>query len=200
MRSSVSIKRWLSARPSVEEARPCRCPVCLAPSRPLGLSLGLWGHGVVVRRVVGEVGDGIVLRAGAEIICRRYRCRSPGCGAVVTVVPAEVLPRRRYVATAIALALFLWAELGHSQADVYAEVTGLPPHRLDRPDRWRTLARWARAVFEGRLFGHRPEPGRPQIRRATVRSVVARLLGAAPAASREAPQRIRLLEGARHAM
>ncbi len=200
VRSSISIKCWLSSRPTVEAVRPPRCPVCLAPSRPLGGALGLWGHGLGLRRVRGAVCEALALPADTEIQCRRYRCRAAACGAVVVVVPTEVLPRRRYLVTAIALALFLWAELRLSQGDVFAEVTGLPPGRLDRPDRWRTLARWARAAFEGRLFGRRPESSGPQVRRSTVQAVVDGLVGAAPPTTREAPRRIRVLEGARHAM
>lgn len=202
MRSSVSIKTWQFETPSVDAVRPARCPVCGAPSRPLGGALCLWGHGLVWRQVRGDLGDdGSAPSETRAVACRRYVCQSPSCGAVIIVAPAEVLPRRRYLATAIALALFLWAKAGSAQGVVFAEVTGLPPDRLDLPDRWRTLTAWGRAALDGRLFGHRPEPGaRSAIRRSAVIPVITRLIGAAPPASREAPERIRLLEGARHAM
>ena len=41
------------------------------------------------------------------IACRRYRCVS--CGAILTVVPRGVAPRRHYGHAAIAMALTLWA-------------------------------------------------------------------------------------------
>lgn len=162
----------------------------------------MWGHGRVRRSPRGFVSDAhpIPASGGTEVWLRRYRCQGAGCGAVLLVGPAEWLPRRRFLATAVALALFLWAEVRQSQGQTYATIVGLGPDRLDRPDRWRTLTRWGRAARAGALFRTPALSAVAAVRRAVILPVLAALIGAAPASSREEPERIRLLAGVVHAM
>lgn len=202
VRSSVSINTWLSSLPSVDAVRPSRCPSCGAASRPYGEGLRLWGHGCVRRRVRGWISDDRPVPANGvtEVTLRRFRCVQAGCGSVTLVGPADWAPRRRYLRTAIALALYLWSSLGQPQGDVYAAVTGLDSARLDRPERWRTLGQWARASCAGVLFRAVPRVAATVLRRSTVTAVMQALIGAAPPSTRGGPERVRLLAGAAHAM
>jgi hypothetical protein len=77
---------------------------------------------------------------------RRYRCR--GCGAVVTVVPRKVVPRRHFSAGAIAIALFVFGNV-RSPAAVATERIGSWGRGAGA---WRTLRRWIDAIDGGRLF------------------------------------------------
>jgi hypothetical protein len=77
------------------------------------------------------------------IACRRYQCTS--CGAILTVVPRGVAPRRHYGHAAIAMALTLWAIGGESEAEVRRRVCARRIS-VESPVRWPTLARWARAA------------------------------------------------------
>lgn len=112
------------------------------------------GHGVRHRRVRGVFVWGARPEEVA-IAVRRYRCRA--CGAVVVVVPRGVLPGRRYLATAIALALVLYGVKGLSHPEVREAVSPAKRHGLDAHARWRTLARWVddvgRRSLVGRLLG-----------------------------------------------
>lgn len=149
IRSAVGVKSWAGAQPSVEAVRPARCPGCGAASRPIGGALGLHGHGVRDRQVLGplEWGDGAQARV---VSVRRFQCTT--CGATCTVCPQEVLTRRLYAATAIALALALFGLLRCSVAGVRAQVS---PWRVVGPGsvgRWCTLAAWVRAPPRGGLF------------------------------------------------
>ena len=47
------VKNWLLRKPTVKEARPGRCPRCHCASRPTGSALGLHGHGLRDRQVLG---------------------------------------------------------------------------------------------------------------------------------------------------
>jgi hypothetical protein len=202
VRSSISINRWLSSLPSVDAVRPARCPDCGAASRPVGEALQLWGHGCVRRHVRGWVSDNRPTpeHGETEVVLRRYRCVQAGCGSVILVGPSEWAPRRRYLRTAIALALYLWSTLGQAQGDAYAVVTGLGETRLDRPERWRTLRLWARAACQGVLFQGVPRFAATVFSRATVRGLVNALVGASPPSTRGEPERARVLAGAAHAM
>lgn len=159
--------------PSVDAARPARCTACGAASAPPGQGLRLHGHGVRERMRLGpeELGGRSVV---ASIAVRRYRCLR--CSAVLVVVPRGVLPRLRYGAVAIALALARWGVDGLSAAYVRAEVS--PDRYLGHDARrgWRSLRRWARAPpwpvtvtgaprqraarIAQDLAGHALEPGR----------------------------------------
>jgi hypothetical protein len=78
------------------------------------------------------------------LCCRRYRCTA--CGAVVTVVPRGVEPRRHYGRAAICMALALWALAGWSAMAVRARVG---TYRNPLAMNWRTLRRWAAAAGSG---------------------------------------------------
>lgn len=147
---ALGVKSWIAAPPSVEEARPGRCPSCGAAGRPLGGPIGLHGHGRRDRQQRGpSTADGAP--EVAVVALRRFRC--VGCGAVITVVPLEVEPRRHFSRPAIALALGLWS------------LSSLPPREVRRrispwlitgataaAEGWVSLRRWARAAAAGRLF------------------------------------------------
>ena len=102
-----------------------------------------------------------------ELKVRRYRCVQ--CRAVSTVVPQEILARRLYSASAIGLALALWALVQATAVQVRRRVS---PAKILGPTAasgWATLRRWARAVQHKKLFGSTPAP-RPG---ATLRQVAA---------------------------
>jgi hypothetical protein len=82
------------------------------------------------------------------VAVRRYRGRC--CAAVVTVVPRGVVGRRHYSATAIALALALYA-LGTAAREVRRRVSSWRVVGA-AATAWITLCRWIAAGAEGRLF------------------------------------------------
>ncbi len=131
---------WNDGLPGVDEVRPARCPRCARASRPAGKPLGLHGHGVRERLQLGPVElDGEPRELGVWV--RRYRCRH--CRAVCAVVPRGVLPRRRYSARAVALALCLWALEREPAREVRRRVS---PFRHVGPSAeagWASLRRWA---------------------------------------------------------
>jgi len=140
---ALEVKDWLQRPPSVEEARPGRCPRCDAAGRPVGGPVGLHGHGLRDRQVRGPLAIGA---AATETVigCRRYRCTT--CGAVITVVPCGIEPRRHYGRAAICIALALWALAGWSAMAVRQRVgTWKNPAATS----WRTLRRWATAAGSG---------------------------------------------------
>jgi hypothetical protein len=111
----------------------------------VGGRVTLQGHGLRFRTQTGlDAVDGEPF--DDELATRRYRCRS--CGAVVTVVPAGLLPRTRYRPTTIVLALALWALGGFASAAVRRRVsaTGTVAHEADRG--WASLRRWARRAWD----------------------------------------------------
>lgn len=135
---------WAERTPGVEVVRPSRCPSCGAAGRAAGEPLGLVGHGVREREVLGPVVAGG--RPVAVILeLRRFRCRH--CEAVCTVGPAELVARRRYSGAAILLALALWAR--PTSRTSAAEVRRLvsPQQRLGATAAagWASLRRWTGA-------------------------------------------------------
>jgi hypothetical protein len=131
----LDVKIWLQRPPTVEEARPRQCPRCAAAERPVGGPLGLHGHGVRDRQVHGPLGV-TAAATTAVIACRRYRC--VGCGAVITVVPRGIEPRRHYGRAAICLALALWALGGQPTTVVRARVGTWPSREATS---WRAIRR-----------------------------------------------------------
>lgn len=101
----------------------------------------LHGHGLRERMRLGpeELGGRSVV---AAIAARRYRCT--GCSAVTMVVPRGVLPRLRYGAVAVALALALWAVEGLPASEVRSRVSPFGVVGHDARRGWRSLRRWAR--------------------------------------------------------
>lgn len=150
--SDIDVKFWMEHVPSVERARPGRCPCCGAATRPTGHALGLVGHGLRERQLRGP------RQAGARpellvIRVRRYRCRH--CRAVCTVVPRGVVRRRHFGAGAIGWALFLY---GHERQPARAVRDRLGGYGSQEAADWITLRRWRAAVADGRLFSVRPSP------------------------------------------
>ena len=112
----------------------------------MGERVTLQGHGLRWRTQTGpDAVDGVPF--DDEVPTRRYRCAS--CGAVVTVMPAGLLPRTRYRPPAIVLALALWA-LGAGLASAAVRrrvsVTGTVAHEAGRG--WASLRRWARQAWD----------------------------------------------------
>ena len=132
--------------PSVEAARPGHCPICTTPSRPTGERLALHGHGRRRRQPSGpQEPDGPPTSVGVR--ARRYLCVV--CGAVIVVVPCELLPRRQYSACAIALAVALYGVEHLHVANVRVLVS---TWEADRAVGWITLRRWLRSIRSGGLF------------------------------------------------
>jgi hypothetical protein len=140
---ALDVKIWLQRPPTVEEARPARCPRCDTAGRPVGSALGLHGHGLRDRQVRGPR-DVTAASTTIVIACRRYLC--VGCGTVLTVVPRGIEPRRHYGRAAICLALALWALRGQPTTAVRAQVGAWPSREATS---WRTLRRWAAAAASG---------------------------------------------------
>lgn len=119
------------------------------------------GHGLRERQLRGPptASEPAVTR---PLLVRRYLCRR--CGAVLIVVPRQVLARRHFTAGAIGVALFIFGKLGASAADAAKRVGSW----ATGPSAWRTLRRWIAAVDAQHLFGavRRAPIGWPPRRRA----------------------------------
>jgi hypothetical protein len=187
--SSVSVKNWIARLPSTDAVRPKVCPWCDAPSRPVGESLVLVGHGTRSRQCLGP----LELTGPAEmhiLRIRRFLCRA--CERTCTVVPREVCPGRLYLVTTIAWALAWWA-----LADEPAPAAHIrqrlspwkqPPHRAARRG-WPQLARWAQLSGAADLAPH-----------AAAGRIASLLVGHSPSSSRGDPPTRRAYLGAiRHA-
>jgi hypothetical protein len=111
--------------------------------RPLGGPLGLHGHGLRDRQVRGSL-EITAPSTTSVIACRRYRC--VGCGAVITVVPRGIEPRRHSGRAAICLALALWALGGQPTTAVRVRVGAWPSREATS---WRVLRRWSAAIASG---------------------------------------------------
>lgn len=153
LRSEVEVKSWAARRPLVGEVRPGRCPDCGFASGPIGSDLGLHGHGLRSRQLLGPMAPGAEPMA-AEIEVRRYRCRN--CKAVMTVGPAGTMTSRLYSAAAIAWALALYGLSALPPASVRALISPWRVTGHEAVRRWRTLARWCRTAAGGRLFARVP--------------------------------------------
>lgn len=140
--------------PSVSAARPGRCPCCGVAAAPLGGRVQLHGHGTRSRQVRGPLqpcGE----PEEVEIQARRYLCRQ--CGAVVQVVPRGVLRYRLFSASAIGLALALWALSRLAAAEVRRRVSPWRKLGATAASGWASLRRWVRQADQ--LFdGVRPSP------------------------------------------
>jgi len=140
---TLDVKAWQQRPPTVEEARPAQCPCCASASRPIGGRLGLHGHGLRDRQVRGP--PAITAASTTLVIaCRRYRCVT--CGAVLTVVPLGIEPRRHYGRAAICLALALWALGGQPTSRVRDRVGAWTGSATTS---WRALRQWAAAAAGG---------------------------------------------------
>ena len=142
--SALNVKSWMASLPSTAGVRPATCPGCGASGAPVGERVTLQGHGVRWRTQTGpDAVDGAPF--DDEVPVRRFRCRD--CGAVVTVMPAGLLPRTRYRPSAVLLALALWALSGLASAAVRRRMApaSLGSQEADRG--WPSLRRWARQAW-----------------------------------------------------
>jgi hypothetical protein len=149
VRSKLDVKSWAVEMPSVDAVRPTCCPACLAPSRPVGGGLVLYGHGQRDRQQWGPPAPDLP-PAIRVVRVRRYECQR--CGALTTVVPAETLTKRLYSGAAIAWALALFGISLLSPVDVRALVSPWRVVGASSARHWVTLSRWCAAAAEGRLF------------------------------------------------
>jgi hypothetical protein len=154
------------------------------------------GHGTRERQVFGPCGPGQAPVA-VVILARRFRCLR--CDAVLLVVPREVLPRRRYSASAIGLALALFGLVLATAANVRTRVC---PASLVGPTAatgWATLRRWAQAVARGQLFPSVPLPDPGSTLRRVAATTAAALAAHADATTRALAIEARAFFGAAHA-
>jgi hypothetical protein len=195
VRSKLDVVSWLRRDPSPSEVRPTHCPACQAPSRPIGLSLGLHGHGRRERQLRGPSTNG---QGPATVIfrVRRYRCRT--CGAIITVAPREAQSRRLFSGPAIGLALALYGLLGLSSAAIRGLVS---PWRTSGPEtmsQWRTLSRWVRAIQERKLLPAVRQTPEGWPARKVAERAAAFLASYAPVAQSPPPFHIAAFVGAAH--
>jgi hypothetical protein len=145
----VAVKSWLTEQPSVDDARPARCPACGNAARPTGGSLGLHGHGTRRRQLRGLLepsGESGV----HELKVRRFRCTA--CRATTTVAPATVLTKRLYLASTMALAFVLLGVRHLAHRAVRARLSAWKTLGDGSSSRWDALLDWLNAVRERRLF------------------------------------------------
>lgn len=196
LQSPINIKCWQLQTPTVDQARPACCPRCRTPSCPVGGAIKLHGHGTRERQVRGprspeQAPEMVVVQA------RRYLCTS--CGAVVIVVPREVLARRLYSASAIGFALALWGLVLATAAEVRKKISPAKFVGDAAVTGWVTLQRWARAVARKALFSTLPHAEAEATLRQVAALAAAALAASADATTRELPMDPRAFLGAAHA-
>jgi hypothetical protein len=196
IQSPIDLKSWIARTPTVAEARPAACPVCKAASCPFGGRIQVQGHGLRDRQVRGPPGPGDDA-AVVVIMGRRYRCVC--CGAVLLVVPREVLPRRQYSAAAIGLAFALWGLVQATALAVRLRVSPATALGFDAMAGWVTLRRWAKAVKERRLFASVPAAGLSATLREVAALAATALAASADSTTRHLPLEQRAFLGAAHA-
>ena len=125
--------------------------------------------------------------------CRRYLCVA--CSAVLLVVPCSMLPRRRYSASAIALALALYGIERAPPAQVRRRTSPFSKVGYRAATSWVTLGRWTDAIRAGQLFGQvRPCPARFSRRQVAERA--ATTLGSRAPPPTDASLTVRAFNGA----
>ena len=196
VRSALDCKSWQQRLPTVDEARPARCPCWGAASCPVGEPLQLHGHGTRERQLRGP-GDPDEPATTIVITARRYRCVP--CHAVILVVPCEVLPGRLYSAAAIAFALALWGLIGAAAAEVRQRICPATILGYAAAASWATLRRWAQAVARGELFPSATKPGSGSSLRRVAASAAAALAARADPTTRGLSIERRAFLGAAHA-
>src|SRR5690606_17527037 len=135
-------------RPSVDAARPPRCPRCKAAGRSAGGKLGIYGHGLRERMVLGVLSVEGALGVH-QIALRRYRCL--GCRAILVVGPWDLLPDLLYSLVTVVVALAQWA-LGATKASVRAQLGAFSVVGVSTLRGWPSLRRWADRAAQGRLL------------------------------------------------
>ncbi|MFS8065945.1 MAG: hypothetical protein ACMG6S_06200 [Byssovorax sp.] len=196
LQSEIRLKSWIAQTPTVAEARPAACPGCKAASCPVGGRIQIHGHGLRERQVRGPLGPGeeaVVVGVPG----RRYRCMV--CGAVILVVPREVLPRRQYSAAAIGFALALWGLVKATALAVRLQISPSTVIGFDAITGWVTLRRWAKAVKTRGLFSSVPAAGPSATLRGVAASAATALAASADPTTRHLPLEQRAFLGAAHA-
>lgn len=196
IQSAIDLKTWIAQTPTVAEARPAVCPGCGAAGCPFGGRIQLHGHGLRERQVLGPLGPGAAA-ADVVIAARRYRCVL--CGTLLLVVPREVLPRRRYSASAIGFALAFWGLVQATASAVRDWISPATVRGFDAMTGWVTLRRWARAVKQRRLFASVPAAGPSATLREVAALAATALAACADATTRHLPLEQRAFLGAAHA-
>jgi hypothetical protein len=98
----------------------------------------------------------------------------------MVVVPRELLPRRLYTASAIGLALAVWALMGATEAATRARVSPFAIVGAAAQGRWMTLRRWATDAGAGRLLTAARAPPAGFVRRQHAERAAAALVALAP--------------------
>jgi hypothetical protein len=132
-----------------------------------------------------------------ELMVRRYRCQP--CGAVITVVPCQVLAKRLYSAAAIGFALALWGLLQWSACKVRQAVNPLQIVGATAIGSWASLRRWARAVGAGKIFRSLPRAALGATHRDAAAQAAVMLAASACPTSRELSVERRAFLGAAQA-
>jgi Domain of unknown function (DUF6431) len=135
----MDVKFWAAHPPEVARVRPASCPGCARAGAPLGGAVGLVGHGRRQRQLRGLAEPG-ASPAQRLLTVRRYRCRH--CGAVVTVVPRGVAPRRHFSASTIGFAVALFGLAGVAARAVRQRVSDSTGLHWS----WPALRRWVDAA------------------------------------------------------
>ena len=145
----------------------------------------LHGHGTRGRQVRGPLRpDGTPEEV--DILGRRYRCQR--CGAVLLVVPGGVLRSRLFSASAIGLALALWALHRLPAREVRRLVSPWGVVGSTSAAGWASLRRWVRQA--PRLFpGVRASPDHWTDRQRAER-IATTLAACAPAVDRALIERV----------
>jgi len=193
--SRLDLKFWTEGVPELEAVRPARCVSCGAASRCPGRPLTVVGHGLRTRQLRGPLHIG---EAPVELMVRfrRFRCR--GCGAVMAVVPPELVRYRLYSVVAIVWALALFGLEGISASHVRERVS---PWSIVGPTAarsWQTLRRWLEAAGRASLLPLRlPRQGQP---RALAAAMAHSLSSRAPPSCRTESIAHQAVSGALHAL
>lgn len=91
-----------------------------------------------------------------ETWVHRFLCTA--CDTLITVAPREVGARRLFSLAAIALAFALFGASGQPLREVRARVSPQTRMGATAAAGWSSMARWAKAVREQRLFDVRAAP------------------------------------------
>lgn len=193
--SRLELKFWTENVPAVEAARPSECPGCGAASRCPGRPLTIVGHGIRERQLRGPTAVGA---AAVELVIRvrRFRCRK--CGAVMMVVPPQVLRYRLFSTVAIAWALTLFGITRISSTGVRDRISPWRQVGATAARNWQTLGRWIAAAKAGELLPNRALG--ELMPRAVATAVAYGLSALAPPSTRAQSLAHQAVSGALHAL
>lgn len=144
----IACKFWDKRCPSVEAARPVRCPICDADGQTASGTRNFHGHGLRRRMVLGVFAEDD--KPGVhEISVRRYRCLN--CRSILVVGPWDLLPSMYYTLVTVVLALARWAQ-GETQSSVRARFGAFRVVGVAAQCSWASLLRWAARAARGKLL------------------------------------------------